>query len=168
MLELKVQDGETTVVLQFEHSLRTLSKWESKHKKAWFDTPVKSTEELVDYYQFMLLNPGIDSTVIVRLSPDQLDSLSKYINDSQTATVVPEIKGSKGGHDRLTNELVYYWMTALEINWEAQDWHFNRLMTLISLTNFKKQPEQKMDLRERYKTWREIDAANKKKFGTKG
>lgn len=168
MLELKVQDGEKTIVLQFEHSLRSLSKWESKHQKAWAATPVKEHEELIDYFGYMLLTSGYDNTVIYKLSPEQLDSLTKYINDPQTASSVPPDPEGRRSGEVVTTELVYTWMTLLEINWEAQDWHYNRLMMLISMINYKKQPEKKVDKGRLLKTWDQINAANKKRFNSKG
>jgi hypothetical protein len=166
VLKLKVYDGETEVVLEFEHSLRSLSKWEQKHKKSWWATQVKQHHELIEYYEFMLLN-DIDPSIVVRLSPEQLDALSKYINDPATATTVPP-SNEKGSTDVMTTELVYYWLSALELNWEAQDWHFNRCMALISLTGFKKQPEKKVEKGRLLQTWQQINESNKKRFGTNG
>lgn len=168
MLELKVQDGETTVVLQFEHSLLSLSKWEAKYKKSFFATPTKADEEMIDYFGYMLLTPGVPPEVIYRLSPEQLNSLREYINDPMSASSVPnEAPGRRSG-EIVTTELVYYWMTALKINWEAQHWHYNRLMMLIAITNFKQQPEKKQDKASMYAKWRELNAKNKERFGTSG
>lgn len=168
MLELKLLDGETEVVLQFEHSLLSLSKWESKHKKSFFGTPAKPNEEMIDYFWYMLLTPGHPPEIIYRLSPEQLDSLTKYINDPMTASSVPKEAGGRPSGETVTTELIYYWMTALKINWEAQHWHYNRLMMLIAITNFKQQPEKKQDKAGLYAKWREMNAKNKDKFGTNG
>jgi hypothetical protein len=166
VLELKVYDDETEVVLQFEHSLRSLSKWESKNKKPFMSSLVENTVELIEYYQDMLLTP-VDPSIIYRLSPEQLDQLSKYINTSQTASTVPK-PDKKGPTEIVTSELIYYWMTILKINWEAQDWHLTRLMVLIEITNFKAQPEKKKSKAEMLKSWHEINERNKKRFGIEG
>ena len=164
MLKLKVYDGDTEVVLEFEHSLRNLSKWEQKTKKSWWATQVKEHSELLEYYEYMLLT-DVDPTIIYRLAPEQLDELSKYINDPATASSVPPMEESRGSRDVLTTELWYTWMTLLDINWEAQDWHFNRLAMLVSLINFKKQPEKKVNRAKLYQTWDKIQERNKKILG---
>ena len=167
MLELKVYDDETEVVLQFEHSLRSLSKWEEKNKKAFLATPMKNSVDMIDYFQDMLLT-DVDPTIIYRLSPGQLDELSDYINESRTASSVPKDSSRKGQPEVVTSELVYYWMTTLKINWEAQDWHLTRLMILIQITNYKSQPEKKTSTAEKLRNWYEMNERNKKIFGTDG
>lgn len=167
MLELKVRDGEREVVLQFEHSLLSLSKWEQKHKKAFLSTPTKTHIDMIDYYQCMLLD-GADPNLVIRLSPEQLDEVSEYINDPMTASSVPSDGPQRPSNENVTSELIYYWMTALKINWEAQYWHLNRLMMLIQITNYKQQPEKKRNVREQLRDWRATEARNKKLFGIEG
>lgn len=167
MLELKIHDGEHEVVLQFEHSLRSLSKWEQKHKKAFMSTRMKQHTEMIDYFQDMLLTG--DRNDVFRLSPEQLDELAEYINDPMTASKVPPDDDAKRGRPEIvTSELVYAWMTMLKINWEAQDWHYNRLIMLIQIINFKQKPEKKRTTREALRDWREVQAYNKEKFGIEG
>lgn len=167
MLELKVHDGEQEVVLQFEHSLRSLSKWEQKHKKAFMSTRMKEHSEMIDYFQDMLLSG--DPTNVYRLSPDQLDDLAKYINDPMTASSVPPDSDAKQGRPAVvTTELVYAWMTMLKINWDAQDWHYNRLIMLIQIINFEQKPQKKRTTSERIRDWREVQAYNKEHFGIEG
>lgn len=122
---------------------------------------------MVDYFQDMLLEG--DPALVFRLSPEQLDTITKYINDPMTASSIPSSMDKKRSTPEIvTSELVYYWMTVLKINWEAQDWHFNRLMMLIQITNFKSQPESKRSKGQVLADWREMNARNKKLFGTKG
>lgn len=167
MLELKVRDGEREVVLQFEHSLLSLSKWESKTKKSFLATPMKTSTDMIDYFECMLLGHE-DPNLVYRLSPEQLDDLAEYINNPRTASSVPEDPSNRQRPEIVTSELIYYWMTALKINWEAQHWHLSRLMMLIQITNYKSQPEKKRNPRDLYKTWRETNAKNKEFFGTNG
>lgn len=168
MLELKVQDDKNEVTLQFEHSLLSLSKWESKYKKAFMATPTKTHEEMIDYFGFMLLTPGVEPSVVYKLTPKQLDELSNYINDPMSASSVPSTGQRRPSGETVTTELVYYWMTALKINWEAQHWHYNRLMMLIAITNFKQQPAEKQDKSKLYDRWKSMNKTNKEKFGTTG
>lgn len=167
MLELKVHDGEQEVVLQFEHSLRSLSKWEQKYKKAFMSTRAKQHSEMIEYFQYMLLVG--DPNDVLRLSPAQLDEIANYINDPMTASSVPPDLDAKGGPPEIvTTELVYAWMTMLKINWEAQDWHYNRLIMLIQIINFKQKPPKKRSTADRLREWREVQAYNKEKFGIEG
>lgn len=168
MLELKVHIDATPVVLQFEHSLLSLSKWESKHQKAFMATPTKPHEEMIDYFGSMLLTPGYGPEVIYQLSPEQLDSLSNYINDKQTASSVPAEGPQRPSNETVTSELVYYWMTALKINWQAETWHFNRLMMLIAITNYKQKPPEEQSKAKMFDRWRDDNAKNKKLFNTNG
>ena len=167
MLEYTVIDGSDTVKLRFEHSLLSLSKWESKYKVAFSSTSVKPTDQMIDYYQFMLID-DVDPTLVYRLSPEDLDGLTKYINDPMTASSVPIQNESRGPKETMTSELIYYWMVELGIPFEAERWHLNRLMTLIQITSFKKQPPKKQSPQKMLNDWREANAARKKQYGTNG
>lgn len=168
MLQLKVQTDDETVTLQFEHSLRSLSKWESKYKKA-FLYGEKSPTEMLDYYQCMLLSTDVDPDLIYGLKPKQLDELYEYINTDQTASSVPqEETKSQYNSEITTTELVYFWMVALKINWEAQDWHFSRLMMLIQITGHKNQPPKKRNPKQVMTDWRQENERRKKLFNTSG
>lgn len=169
MLELKVNDGDNEVMLKFEHSLLSLSKWESKHKEAFLATPTKKSEDLIDYFECMLVSPESSTDLVYRLSPAQLDQLSDYINDPMTASSVPDIEEGPKVVETTTSELIYYWMVALKIPFHpAETWHLNRLMMLVRITNYKSQPEDKRKSGSLLQTWREMNARNKEKFGTKG
>lgn len=166
MLELKVYDRGREIVLKFEHSLRSLSKWESKYKKP-FLVDKHTADEMIDYYQCMLLNKKADPNLVFRLSPEQLEAVGKYINTSQTASSVPRDAG-KPSEEQVTSELVYYWMGQLEINWEAQDWHLSRLMMLIQITNYKKQPPKKQRASDIRDKWLAANAKRKKELNSNG
>lgn len=167
MLELKVHDGEREVVLQFEHSLLSLSKWEAKHKKPFLTNEQKPTNVLIDYYCDMLLTPDVDKNIVYYLPPDQLKKLYDYMNDPQTASSVPQ-EGGVRSTEIVTTELIYFWMNELNIDWRAEEWHINRLMMLIQIASYKRRPEEKRNLKQKYTDWRELNEQNKKKFGTKG
>jgi len=167
MLELEVVNEGKSVKLQFEHSLRSLSKWESKFKLAFLATHEKTPTQMLDYYQCMLLSPD-EPELVYLLSPKQMDTLTEYINESQTASSVPNEGPTQHNSEITTTELVYFWMTALKINWEAQDWHFSRLMMLIQITSYKQQPPKKRNPREVYNDMRRENERRKKLLGTSG
>lgn len=169
MLELTVIDDGHEVVLQFEHSLLSLSKWEEKHKKPFLATTSKKHEEMVDYFQDMLLTPGVSPNLIYRLSPEQMDSLTDYINEERTASSVPADKSGNGVIEIVTSELIYFWLVTLEIPFHpVETWHLSRLTMLVKITSFKKQPPKKRNPKELYNDWREMDRRNKERFGTTG
>jgi hypothetical protein len=167
VLELKVHDGSREVVLQFEHSLLSLSKWEAKHKKPFLASTQKRPSEMIDYFECMLLPPG-DPAMVYILSPDQLDELSNYISDSQTASSVPS-EQSSGQRETITSELIYYWMVALKIPFQpTETWHLNRLMMLVQITYVKSTPPKKKSKSELMADFIRRNEANKKRFNTKG
>lgn len=167
MLELAVATDEGTIKLQFEHSLRSLSKWESKYKKAFLASREKLPSEMIEYFQCMLVSDH-DPSLIYALDPGQLDDLTDYINASLTASSVPQETKSQYNDEVTTSELIYFWMTALKINWEAQDWHLSRLMMLIQITSYKQQPPKKRKPVEIMKDWASINERQKKLLGTSG
>lgn len=169
MLELKVRDGSKEVVLQFEHSLLSLSKWEAKHKKPFMSTVQKLPSEMIDYFQDMLLSPEVDRDLVYALNPEQLDDLTKYIADPQSASSVRDgtDKGQSG--EVVTSELIYYWLVALQIPFQpTETWHLNRVMMLVRIANFKQQPEKKRPEGEVMSQWAALNEKRKKMFNTKG
>lgn len=169
MLELKVRDGDREVVLQFEHSLLSLSKWEAEHKKPFLASNAKTHLEMIDYFQCMLLNSDESPDIIFRLDPEQLDKLTHYINEDRTASKVPEEKNPDGVVEIVTSELAYYWLTALEIPFHpVETWHWSRLVMLVRITNYKKQPAKKRSPKEALQDWYSLNQRNKERFGTTG
>jgi hypothetical protein len=169
VLELKVHDEDREVVLQFEHSLLSLSKWEEKHKKPFLASASKKHEEMIDYFGDMLLNPEESPDIVYRLDPTQMDRLTDYINESRTASAVPEEKNVNGVVEIVTSELMYYWLVALEIPFHpVETWHVSRLTMLIKITNFKKQPAKKRNPKELLSDWASLNQRNKERFGTTG
>jgi len=131
VLELSVRDGENVVLLQFEHSLVSVSKWEQKNKKPFSRAAQKEPIELIDYFSDMLLTPGVDPNIVLRLNPEQMVELVDYINDIPTATTFPPER-SRGNTAEMTNERIYAQMIMLKIPaLPFETWHLNRLMTLI-------------------------------------
>lgn len=168
MLELKVHDGDREVVLQFEHSLLALSKWEAKHKKPFLTTSARPPTEMIDYFQCMLVSPEVDPDLVYMLEPSELDDIANYMNDSQTASSVPR-QPSKLAAEVTTSELIYYWLVALKIPFQpTETWHLNRVMMLIEITNYKNQPAKKRKPSEVMSDWRAANERQKKMFGTNG
>lgn len=155
--------------LQLEHSLISLSKWESKWCKPFLSETPKTAEENVDYVRCMTINQNIDPDIYYGLTPEQIQEINNYINAPMTATWFSEDKkNAKKNKEVITNELIYYWMVALQIPFECEKWHINRLLTLIRVCNVKNEPPKKMSQKDLLSRNRSLNAARKAKLGSRG
>lgn len=155
--------------LVLEHSLVSLSKWESKWKKPFLSKDKKTYEESADYVRCMTISKNVDPTVYSGLDQATFNKISDYIDDSMTATWFSENDKKKGGRGPVvTSELIYYWMIAFNIPFECQKWHLNRLLTLIKVCEIKNAPSKKMKKRDIYARNRALNAARKHSLGTNG
>lgn len=155
-------------VLCLEHSLVSLSKWESKWHKPFLDKKEKTPEEVLDYIRCMTISQNIDPNVYRLLSKKNIEEINKYIQDSMTATWFQEKDQNKMNSEVITSELIYYWMVSLQIPFECQKWHLNRLLTLIKVCDVKSQKPKKYSKNETMSKNAALNAARKKKFGTSG
>lgn len=155
--------------IALEHSLVSLSKWEAKWHKP-FLTGNKTTEETIDYIKCMTLTQNVDPNIYKQLSTDNVKQVNDYIEDPMTATTITEINGGgKGGRSEIvTAELIYYWMIALNIPFECQKWHLNRLLMLVRVCNVKNQPPKKHSQRELLNRNYNLNALRRKQLGTTG
>ena len=154
--------------LQLEHSLISISKWESKWRKPFISSDEKTHEETIDYVKCMTLNPNIDDSVYRCLTKANLKEINDYIDAPMTATTFFEEKNGKRNRDVITSELIYYWMIALNIPFECQKWHLNRLLTLVRVCNIKNQPSKKMSKKDIMSRNASLNAARRKQFNSKG
>lgn len=154
--------------LRLEHSLVSISKWESKWHKSFLSKDEKTYEETVDYIRCMTLTQNIDQTVYAHLTNQNIQNINRYIEDPMTASTVNEEKNGSISKKRITSELIYYWMVAYNIPFECQKWHLNRLLMLIRICNAENRPPKKHSKRDLYRQQAAINAANKKRFNSKG
>lgn len=159
-------DGRT---LRLEHSLVSISKWESKWKKPFLSDEKKTTKETVDYIKCMTITQNVPDTVYFGLTTKNLKDIEAYIDDPMTATWFSEDSGrSSFRKNVITSEIIYYWMIANQIPIECQKWNLNRLLTLIRVCSVKSHPEKKMSRSEVANRNRELNLARKKQYNTKG
>lgn len=162
-----VQIKEQTLTM--EHSLISISKWEAKWKKPYLSDDKKTPEELLDYFKCMTVTPSkVDPLVYRAMTPENLEDISNYIQDSMTATTINH--NQRGGRREIwTSEVIYYYMIAQNIPVEFEKWHINRLIVLIQVCVIKNNPNQKKMSRAAIaKQNRAINAARRKKYGTRG
>ena len=154
--------------LQLEHSLVSLSKWESKWCKAFLSKEPKTLEETLDYIKCMTITQNVDPNVYKRLTRSNIEDINNYIEAPMTATTFYNDSQKGRNKDTITSELIYYWMIALNVPMECQKWHLNRLLTLIRVCNVKNTPPKKLGRKEITNRYAALNAARKKQYGTNG
>ena len=154
--------------LRFEHSLVSLSKWESKWHKPFFGKEQKTPEEKIYYLKCMTLNQNVDPEIYNFLTSENIKDIDAYIADPMTATVFSKANG--GGHSTefITAEIIYYSMVTLGIPFECEKWHLKRLLNLIEVCNRKNAPKQKRSQKEIASRNAALNAARKKQLNTRG
>jgi hypothetical protein len=153
--------------LQLEHSLVSLSKWESKWRKPFLSKEEKTVEETIDYIKCMTITQNVDDNIYNYITNDMILQVRNYIEADMTATTFVNDK-KVTNREIITAEIIYYWMIALNIPFECQKWHLNRLLTLINVCNIKNTPPKKMSKKELMNRNTSLNAARKQALQTRG
>ena len=154
-------------VLQLEHSLVSISKWESKWHIPFLDGKDKTLEQIIDYVRCMTITQNVKPEVYNRLTEDNLKAINDYIENPMTATTFSDIN-QRTSREIITSEIIYYWMVSFNIPFECQKWHLNKLLTLIKVCNIKNSPPKKMSRQEILSRNRALNEARKKNLNTRG
>jgi hypothetical protein len=156
------------VVFELEHSLVSVSKWESKYQKPFLSSTKKTSEEIFGYLKAMVVTPNADLDVLYKCSQEDIDKIQEYIDSSQSATTFGIMPERRGPGEVITSELIYYWIVSFNIPFECQYWHLNRLFSLIRICNIKNSKPRKMSRREIALRNQELNARRKAELNTTG
>lgn len=154
--------------LQLEHSLVSISKWESKWHKPFLSNKEMSMEESLDYYRCMTITQNVNPLVYACLTSKNYAEINSYISDSYSATTFRDKPKPGRGREIITSELVYYWMISYGIPFKCETWNFNRLMTLIRICEIKNRPPKKRSQRDIISSYAAENAARRKMWNTTG
>lgn len=157
-----------TVKLQMEHSLVSISEWESKWHKSFISTPELTDEETFDYIKCMTLTDNVPDEVYECLSDENIQEIKDYIANPMTATTFSDDKKGRGSREKITSELIYYWMITWNIPVKFEKWHLNRLITLIRVCSIKNQPSKKMSQKDIASRNAMLNAQRRAKLNSKG
>ena len=176
MLEIDVALGESydettksfvssnSYKVRLEHSLVSLSKWESVWEEPFLGKKEKTSEQTLSYIEMMILNEDLPPGVFRKLIENHSAEIQEYIAADHSATKLPNDPNSPQSREITTSELIYYWMISMNIPVEFEHWHLNRLITLVRVINLKNTPKKKMSASER----RNLNRARLVKHGTRG
>ena len=157
--------GEDTT-LTLEHSLVSLSKWESRWHKPFLSPEEKTKEEMYDYFRCMILNEKFDDNIVYAFTAADIKKVENYMEESQTATTFPEEKSTEPqSNELMTSELIYYYLGQMQCPFiPTESWHLSRVLTLIRVASFKNRPEKKLGKKEALQQCEDINERNKRIF----
>lgn len=155
-------------VLTLEHSLVAISKWESKYHKPYFNKKDKTKAEWLEYFKCMTITQNVDPMIYMAFDNNIFNEISKYMNDPMTATVINSRKPRANSGTFTTSEVIYSLMVQLNIPFECQKWHINRLLTLIQVCEEAQTPKKKMSNKQVLNQYAALNAARRAKYHSKG
>ena len=155
--------------IELEHSLISISKWESKWKKPFLSLAQRTEDEIRDYIRCMTITPNVDPDLYLCITNDIIAQVQQYIDDPCTATKFrgEQKQQSNGAPRSQTSEKIYGKMVVLGIPFECQKWHLNRLLTLIHECEILGSGS-KMSRKESAKYASQMNAIRKAKHHTRG
>lgn len=156
------------IVIELEHSLVSVAKWESIYQKAFLSDNKKTSDEIFEYFKNMIVRCNADLDVLDKCSQENFNKIQEYIDSNQSATTFGSMPERRGPGEIITSELIYYWMIAFNVPFECQFWHLNRLFSLIRICNIKNSKPKKMSRTEIAQRNSELNAKRKAELGTKG
>lgn len=155
------------VKVKLEHSLASMSKWESKWEVPFLRDTEKTNEQMLSYIAIMA-NDKLSTRDLQRLILDHSEEIKDYIDSSQTATTFNERTQGPPSREIITSEIIYYWMVSFQIPFECEHWHLKKLLALIRVCSLKNQQPKKMNKSELAARNRQLNAQRRARLGSKG
>ena len=153
--------------LTLEHSLVSLTKWESKWCKPFLSPEEKTQEEIMDYVRCMIMDEDVEDEIVYAFTPAEMKKVEAYIAKDQTGTTIPETKDSNEprSNELMTSELIYYYLGQIQcLTPTIENWHLSRTLMLIRVASFKQKPEKELNKKEALAQCEDIREANMRKF----
>ena len=160
-----IERKETT--LELEHSLLSISKWESVYEKPFLTKEEKTEEENRFYIQCMDIKGNVTPEIVKTLSSYEMSQILSYMEKSCTATTINSREKQKSSREIMTSEVIYYMMTAMDIPFECETWNINRLLMLIRVCAVKNNPK-KMGMKDIMRDNAALNKMRRASMGTKG
>lgn len=154
--------------LDLEHSLVSISKWESKWHKPFLSSIKKTDTESLDYFRFMTVTRNVDPIIYDSFTDEIISTINKYIENPMSATIFTGGPKKKHKQEVTTSETIYYWLIALQIPFDCEKWHLNRLLALVDMCNIKNSPQKKMSRSEVFAQNKSINDARRLALKSKG
>ena len=114
----------------------------------------------------MTITRNVDPLVYTYLSEENRKAITDYISDPMTATTVNN--GTSSSNSIVTSEVIYGWLVSLQIPFEVEKWHINRLTMLVQVVNASMSKGKKLPMSEVYSQQREINAMRRAAHNSKG
>lgn len=155
------------MTITLEHSLVSLSKWESKWHIPFIGNKDLTDEMVLDYIKMMTTTKNVPDEIYLQLTSADFEKINAYIEDPMTATTFRN-EGPATSNQIVTSEIIYWQMIACQIPMECQRWHLNRLLCLIKVCSLKNNPGKKMSKNEIMSRNRELNAQRRAALNSKG
>lgn len=154
-------------VLHLEHSLVSVSKWESRWHKPFLSDESMTPEQSLDYIRCMSLDDDVPALVYRGITQAIMRQVESYIQDPMTGTVLPDSPGTNDSM-AVTAERIYSRMIAYKIPFTCENWHLNRLLMLMRVCAAEQTPPKPMSKQEIFAENQRLNAKRKKELGSNG
>lgn len=163
MLSILLQTPAQTFDLQLEHSLRSISKWETIWEKPFMTKDPKSYDEIISYVKCMSQTP-VEVSDLHYLNKQNVEDIIAYIHRPMTALKFKNEKPT-GVFKPKTAEYFYWLMISLNVPIEFENWNFERLVALLRYIGNKSSPKKKMSKQELLRRNHELNEKRLKEAG---
>lgn len=154
--------------LTLEHSLVSISKWESKWHVPYLSNNEKTPEQVIDYLRCMTITQNVNPEIYNYIPMDEVIRIKEYIEDPMTATTITKQEGKGRSRKVLTSELIYFYMFSYNIPVDMEKWHLNRLLMLIDVFNEENKPKKKMSKQQVMSRNASLNAARRAQLNSLG